>query len=160
MLKKMSDGETWNVSIRAFFFWHILLLLSLIFIWLNWIGRYRDTRRACLALTAGRLLIFSGEKEASNSLEIFCCILTIVLYCKSNPTSVGVFPLKFSILTHNMENFVNVNFLKEIESKSEVTQSCPTLCDPTDWLYPTRLLHPWDFPGKNTEWVAILVGQN
>ena len=28
--------------------------------------------------------------------------------------------------------------------KSEVTQSCPTLCDPMD----TRLLHPWDFLGK------------
>ena len=53
-------------------------------------------------------------------------------------------------------------------------QSCPTLCDPIDgsppgspvpgilqartleWVaisaqsYPTRLLHPWDFPGKST----------
>ena len=29
------------------------------------------------------------------------------------------------------------------------TQSCPTLCDPTD-CSPTRLLSPWDFPGKNT----------
>ena len=32
-------------------------------------------------------------------------------------------------------------------SESEVTQSCPTLCDPTD---STRLLRPWDFPGKST----------
>ena len=28
----------------------------------------------------------------------------------------------------------------------EVTQSCPTLCDPMD----TRFLHPWDFLGKST----------
>ena len=28
-------------------------------------------------------------------------------------------------------------------------QSCPTLCDPHRWQ-PTRLLRPWDFPGKNT----------
>jgi len=28
-------------------------------------------------------------------------------------------------------------------------QSCPTLCDPMD-LQPTRLLCPWDFPGKST----------
>ena len=28
-----------------------------------------------------------------------------------------------------------------------VTQSCPTLCDPME---PTRLLCPWNFPGKNT----------
>ena len=30
--------------------------------------------------------------------------------------------------------------------KSEVTQLCPTLCNPMD----TRLLHPWDFLGKST----------
>ena len=30
-----------------------------------------------------------------------------------------------------------------------VTQSCPTLCDPMD-CSPTRLLCPWDSPGKNT----------
>ena len=30
--------------------------------------------------------------------------------------------------------------------KSEVAQSCPTLCDPMD----TRLLRPWDFLSKNT----------
>ena len=29
------------------------------------------------------------------------------------------------------------------------TQSCLTLCDPMD-CKPTRLLCPWDFPGKNT----------
>ena len=29
-----------------------------------------------------------------------------------------------------------------------VTQSCPTLCDPM--TCPTRLLCPWDSPGKNT----------
>ena len=29
-----------------------------------------------------------------------------------------------------------------------VTQSCPTLHNPMDW--PTRLLQPWDSPGKNT----------
>ena len=33
------------------------------------------------------------------------------------------------------------------KSESEVAQSCPTLCDPMD----TRLLCPWDSPGKNTE---------
>ena len=33
--------------------------------------------------------------------------------------------------------------------KSEVAQSCPTLCDPMDCSL-TRFLCPWDFPGKNT----------
>ena len=37
----------------------------------------------------------------------------------------------------------------KVKSESEVTQSCPTLSDPMDWQ-PTRLLHPWDFPGKST----------
>ena len=31
--------------------------------------------------------------------------------------------------------------------ESEVAQSCPTLCDPMDC---TRLLSPWNFPGKST----------
>ena len=35
------------------------------------------------------------------------------------------------------------------ESESEVAQSCPTLSDPMDCSI-TRLLHPWDFPGKST----------
>ena len=30
---------------------------------------------------------------------------------------------------------------------SSVARSCPTLCDPME---PTRLLCPWNFPGKNT----------
>ena len=28
-------------------------------------------------------------------------------------------------------------------------QSCPTLCDPMDYMQPTRLLNPQDSPGKN-----------
>ena len=35
----------------------------------------------------------------------------------------------------------------KVKSESEVSQSCPTLCDP---MQPTRLLHPWDFLGKST----------
>ena len=31
-----------------------------------------------------------------------------------------------------------------------VPQLCPTLCNPMD-CKPTRLLCPWNFPGKNTE---------
>ena len=36
------------------------------------------------------------------------------------------------------------------ESESEVTQSCLTASDPPHGLQPTRLHHPWDFPGKST----------
>ena len=34
------------------------------------------------------------------------------------------------------------------EREREVTQLCPTLCDPVDCSLP--VLCPWDFPGKNT----------
>ena len=36
----------------------------------------------------------------------------------------------------------------KVKSESEVAQSCPTISDPMD--QPTRLLCPWDFPGKST----------
>ena len=40
--------------------------------------------------------------------------------------------------------------LRRLMKESEVTQSCPTLCDPVDYSPSTRLLRPWDSPGKNT----------
>ena len=36
----------------------------------------------------------------------------------------------------------------KVKSESEVAQSCQTLRP--HGLQPTRLLHPWDFPGKST----------
>ena len=43
----------------------------------------------------------------------------------------------------------------KVKSESEVAQSCLTLRDPMDSLWPhglqpTRLLRPWGFPGKST----------
>ena len=38
----------------------------------------------------------------------------------------------------------------KVKSESEVAQLCPTLSDPMDCSLPTRLLCPWDFPGKST----------
>ena len=37
----------------------------------------------------------------------------------------------------------------KLKSESEVAQSCPTLSDPMV-ARTTRLLHPWDLPGKST----------
>ena len=37
----------------------------------------------------------------------------------------------------------------KVKSESEVAQSCPALHDPHG-QQPTRLLCPWDFPGKST----------
>ena len=36
----------------------------------------------------------------------------------------------------------------KVKSESKVAQSCPT--QRPHGLQPTRLLHPWDFPGKST----------
>ena len=36
----------------------------------------------------------------------------------------------------------------KVKNESEVVQSCPT--QRPHGLQPTRLLHPWDFPGKST----------
>ena len=38
--------------------------------------------------------------------------------------------------------------MMKVKSESEATQSCPTRSDPRDCS--TRLLCPWDFPGKST----------
>ena len=56
------------------------------------------------------------------------------------------------ILQARTLEWVAISFSKawkwKVKSESEVAQSCPT-----QWphgLQPTRLLHPWDFPGKST----------
>ena len=41
-------------------------------------------------------------------------------------------------------------YVYEEASESEVAQSCPTLCNPTDCIAHQAPLCPWNFPGKNT----------
>ena len=56
--------------------------------------------------------------------------------------------LRFS----RQEHWSRCHFLLQcmkVKSESEVVQSCPTPSDPHG-LQPTRLLHPWDSPGKST----------
>ena len=59
------------------------------------------------------------------------------------------------MVTKSTSSDLRVNLIKLKESL--VAQSCPTLCKPMEWglplhgrLQPTRLLRPWDFPGKST----------
>ena len=66
------------------------------------------------------------------------------------PTADG---LKGMLVPSSLGLILNV-WNKECEETEQtvlclVTQSCPTLCDPMD-LKPTRLLCPWNSPGKNT----------
>ena len=42
---------------------------------------------------------------------------------------------------------------QETPGKSEVSQSCLTLCDPTDWGFENP--HEWDFQARILEWAAI-----
>ena len=42
----------------------------------------------------------------------------------------------------------------KLESESEVTQSCPTLCDPMDYSLPGSSIHGV-FQARVLEWVAI-----
>ena len=46
-----------------------------------------------------------------------------------------------------MDGSRECNIEESKSSEREVAQFCPTLCDPMD---PTRLLCPWNFPGKST----------
>ena len=43
----------------------------------------------------------------------------------------------------------NINSLRYADAAAKLLQLCPTLCDPMDSRQPTRLLCPWDSPGKN-----------
>ena len=61
-----------------------------------------------------------------------------------------IFPL-WSISNYQRDSQL-AKFLKIYQSalvnhNKPVSKPCPTLCDPVDY---TRLLHPWDSPGKNT----------
>ena len=47
----------------------------------------------------------------------------------------------------------------KVKSESEVAQSCPTL-KRLQGRQPTRLLRPWDFPGKSTGVGAIAFSES
>ena len=50
---------------------------------------------------------------------------------------------------HTATLLYSLSHIGHCESESEVTQSCPTLRE-THGLQSSRLLCPWDFPGKST----------
>ena len=49
---------------------------------------------------------------------------------------------------------IPVNQYFQRESESEVTQSCPTLCDPMDYSLPGSAIHGI-FQARVLEWIAI-----
>ena len=90
---------------------------------------------------------------------MFSCVhLFVVLWaaaCQA-PLSVG-FPrqeywsgLPFSSLDLSNPGTENQSPALAVGVYVKSLQSCPTVCDPMTLCDPTRLLCPWDSPGKNT----------
>ena len=93
-----------------------------------------------------------------NQSVVPCTVLTVASWpayrflkrqfrCSRIPISFRIFhSLLWSTIFHGI---VKEKQRNAYPFESEVAQSCPTLCNP--WTVAcTRLLHPWDFPGKNT----------
>ena len=74
----------------------------------------------------------------------------------NHPESFKMLPVsKYIMSTKDTENFPSLyrNFWSEVKS-SQVTQSCPTLCDPVDYSPPGSSVHGI-LQARILEWVAI-----
>jgi len=85
-----------------------------------------------------------------------CSIVSALSQVKNKPPTgwVGC-NLPNSLLIKFSENcflfyFILLKYSWFICIHAKSLQSHPTLCDPMDCMQPTRLLCPWDTPGKNT----------
>ena len=77
--------------------------------------------------------------------KLLCdCDLCLCFYIKLCHLGLCIF-LYLSYKPWRAKAMISISFVIP-QSESEVTQSCPTLCNPMD----TRLLRPWDFLGKST----------
>ena len=82
------------------------------------------------------------ERETTSS--YVCCLSS-----KTSPTELGFPPLQPHL---NLNSYFKS--LSQSESESEVTQSCPTLCDPVDCSSPGSSIHGI-FQARVLEWGAI-----
>ena len=90
-------------------------------------------------------LIFIGTLLAAAKLLQSCLTL-----CDPIDGSPPGSPVPGILQARTLE-WVAISFFQcmKVKSESEVAQLCPTLRERMD-LQPTRLLRPWDFPGKST----------
>ena len=95
------------------------------------------------------LISFILEANPSKSLPYTNKYLLITCTCNSLPSF--HFLCVFPVSSTNPNVIVNfcVLGLHAAAAAAKSLQSCPTLWGPHRWQ-PTRLLHPWDFPDKNT----------
>ena len=82
--------------------------------------------------------------------SLCCAVITISITFLSPQTETLYQPLN-SPFSH-LQPLVTSNHLHiyEVKVKVKVTQSCPTLCNPMNYLRPHELCSPWNSPGQNT----------
>ena len=79
-------------------------------------------------------------------LLLLLSLLSRVQLCATPKTAAHQAPLSLGF--SRQEHWSGLPFPSPVR-ESEVAELCPTLLQPHG-LQPTRLLHPWDFPGKST----------
>ena len=61
----------------------------------------------------------------------------------------------FSVVMYECESWT-IKKAAAAAATAKSLQLCLTVCDPMDYIYPTRFLHPWNFPGTRVlEWVVV-----
>ena len=111
--------------------------------------------RLCPSVQVGHTKNREGGRPWRVTLEILC-LLDYPMFCILWPgpslrQPVHRLPFSYSSWDSCGKNTgVVYHFLLQctkVKSESEVAQSCPTLSN--HGPQPTRLFHPWDFPGKS-----------
>ena len=103
-------------------------------------------KRNAFVLSTERKTIVTLDSVSATEISGSCvcgCSKSRIEYlnlCLKNPWKIFVCP-----------NLRNAAAAAAAAAAAKLLQSCPTL--QPHRLQPTRLLHPWDFPGKNT-WVG------
>ena len=92
------------------------------------------------ALKPGYAAVLSSSQHHSASMYLFAVV--IINWSFSQVLQEVLTGLKFCLVS-----CLTLSYL-QCKEESDVAQLCLTLCDPMD-CSPTRLLCPWDFPGKN-----------
>ena len=92
-------------------------------------------------------MVVKGDQITAACCQVISVVSDSVLPHRQQPTR-----LPCPWVSPGKNTGVGCHFLfqcRKVESESEVTQSCPTLCDPTDCSLPGFSVHGI-FPGKST----------
>ena len=120
----------------------------------------RTQQRGCLTFTQTNMTDifakFTADGDCSH--EIKRCLLLgrkVIINLDSILKSIDItLPTKFCLVKAMVFPVVMYGYEKSEESESEVSQSCPTLCDPIDGSPPGSPA-PGILQARTLEWVAI-----